>query len=434
MGWLGGIAGAFGGVGDYYQKERDRKDALAQSLANVAGDIHDPEQLAAMAKAMGFEDRHIEGLDLEGLAGIGMPRETQRLGAMHSELGGLEEGHQIFQEGADLGHLLDKYDLGEVGKFGVERRPGAMWAAGQTEHHPGLEDAIGRRQAGFETAREGRVGEAGRTAASTTKGTGEAEIENIIGQAANQKFRDAVTGMAQENAFATSQGQGQAAISNFFKPFEVGGGIGFKTGEDRARSQGEIYSSMYQPKANLQRTVVMDPETGQLTHAAFDPGSGLVTIPDYGEGKTPPAAAPDNYVEWEVAKGIRDASRAGGEPPPLDPNAIPNVGNTWQGFYTPGSDPGTVSPESTTPDPTVPRAPQPGDMSPEDTQQWLDMMLQKHSESEVFESMGDPTSPRSVGGVIVTPEEEMLDQLRQQYGFGGASVAPVIDPGLFPPG
>ena len=433
MGWLGGIAGAFGGAGDYFQKERDRVDALRRTLAGAAGDVHDPEQLAALAKTMGFEDRDMEGLDLEALAGIGMPRETQRLGAMHSELGGLEEGHQIFQEGADLGHLLDKYDLGEVGKFGVERRPGAMWAAGQTEHHPGIRDAIGRRQAGFETAREGRVDEAGRTAESTTTGAGDAETALIIGQGANQKYRDAATGLARDNAFATSEGSAQAGISSFFKPFDIGGDIGEKTGEQRAQSQGDIYSSMYQPTANLQRTVVMDPETGQLTHAAFDPGSGLVTIPDYGEGQTPPAAAPDNYVEWEVARGIRDASKVPGESPPPNPNAIPNVGETWQGFYPPGSDPGTVSSESTTPDPTVPREPQPDDMSPEDTQQWLDMMLQKHSESEVFQSMGDPTSPGSVGGVVVTPEEEMLEQLRQQYGFGGASVDPIIDPGLFPP-
>ena len=282
MGWLGGLAGACGGGGDYFQKERDRVDALRRTLAGAAGDVHDPEQLAALAKTMGFEDRDMEGLDLEALAGIGMPRETQRLGAMHSELGGLKEGHQIFEEGADIGHLLDKYDLGEVGKFGVERRPGARWAAGQTEHHPGLEDAI-----------EGRVGEAGRTAASTTTGAGDAETDLIIGRAANEKYTGAMDQMNRDNAFATSLGQSQGTLSSYYAPHDIGvEGIGFKTGEDMAESRANLYSSMYQPRANKQRTVVMDPETGQLTHAAFDPGSGLVTIPDYGEGKTPPAAAP----------------------------------------------------------------------------------------------------------------------------------------------
>lgn len=441
MGWLGGVAGAFGGAGDYFQKERDREDSLRQILAGLAPHVDDPAQLESVWGLLGGKPGAGD-IDFGSLAELGGERETQRVGAMHEYVQGLEEGHGLFQPGASTGPVEAKFDLGEVGRRGVsalmgpltEEQSGLGLAPGMSEHRPALMEAIENRRAGFETAREGRVGEAGRTAAATTKGAGDAEIDLIIGQGANERYRNAVTGMARDNAFATSEGQAQAGISSFFKPFNVGGGIGFKTGEQRAQSQGDIYSSMYQPTANKQRTVVMDPNTQQLTHAYFDPDSGRVTIPDYPEGEVAPAAAPDNYVEWAVGQGILDASRLGVEPPPPDPNAIPNVGEAWQEFYPEGAVPGTVYPEPTTQDPTVPREPQPGDMSPEDTQQWLDMMLQKHSESEVFQSMGDPTSPGSVGGVVVTPEEEMLEQLRQQYGFGGAPVAPVIDPGLFPPG
>lgn len=307
MGWLGGIAGAFGGAGDYFQKERDRKDALAQSLANVAGDIHDPEQLAAMAKTMGFEDRHIEDLDLNALAGIGMPRETQRLGALHSELGGLEEGHQIFQEDADIGHILDKYDLGEVGKFGVERRPGAMWAIGETEHHPGVRDAIGRRKAGFETAREGRVREAGETAGSTQKGQDMAEEDTYKRRFGNEEVMAAIEGVNRAAKRGEAIGAGEGGLQVWADDFKTEGNnmiSGWKQAMERAGIQSDLYRSARQP-TQFQRFQFVDPDETSPTYGLpiwgfYNPETGEFS--DDASGI--PRQAPENPLPYEIGNRL----------------------------------------------------------------------------------------------------------------------------------
>lgn len=307
MGWLGGIAGAFGGAGDYFQKERDRKDALAQSLANVAGDIHDPEQLAAMAKTMGFEDRHIEDLDLNALAGIGMPRETQRLGALHSELGGLEEGHQIFQEDADIGHILDKYDLGEVGKFGVERRPGAMWAVGETEHHPGVRDAIGRRKAGFETAKESRVDEAGRTAGSTQAGQDRAEEETMGIRFGNPDIMNWIEGVNERAAAGTSLGTARGNQVAWADDYKTPSGhmiSGWKQAMERAGIQSDLYKSARQP-TQFQRFQFVDPDETSPTYGLpiwgfYNPETGKFS--DDASGI--PRQAPENPLPYEISNRI----------------------------------------------------------------------------------------------------------------------------------